>query len=74
VPAFWSTEIMSVVLGNGSAEEPMFGVSGFGLTEQPLMRIDEAQALNMIKEVLTLHLLYRAILPLLHAQRAEAVR
>jgi hypothetical protein len=53
---------MSVVLGIGSAEELMFGVSGFGLTEQPSMRIDETQALNMIKEVLTLHLLYRAMI------------
>jgi hypothetical protein len=47
---------MSVVLGIGSAEELMFGVSGFGLTEQPLMRSDETQALNSIKEVLTLGL------------------
>jgi hypothetical protein len=53
---------MSVVLGIGSAEELMLGVSGFGLTEQPLIRIDETQALNMIKEVLTLHLLYRAMI------------
>jgi hypothetical protein len=53
---------MSVVLGIGLAEELMAGVSGFGLTEQPLMRIDETQALNMIKEVLTLHLLHRAMI------------
>jgi hypothetical protein len=53
---------MSVVLGIGSADELMSGVSGFGLTEQLLIRIDETQALNMIKEVLTLHLLYQAMI------------
>ena len=63
---------MSVVLGIGSADELMSGVSGFGLTEQLLIRIDETQALNMIKEVLTLHLLYQAMILVLLMFRALA--
>jgi len=52
---------MSVVLGRGSAEALILGVSGFGRAEQPFSRIDETQALKMIKEVFTLHLLYRTM-------------
>jgi hypothetical protein len=47
---------MSVVLGNGSAAELMFGLSGLALIEQPLTS-NETQAINMIRDVLTLHLL-----------------
>jgi hypothetical protein len=51
----------------------MAGVSGFGLTEQPLMRIDETQALNLIKEVLTLQLLYRAMILMLLKNEGKGV-
>jgi len=35
VPALWSTEIMSVVLGFASADEIVFVVLGFGAAEHP---------------------------------------
>jgi hypothetical protein len=47
---------MSVVLGNASAVELVFGLAGLALIEHPLT-INETQAVNMIRAVLTIHLL-----------------